>query len=113
MFLWRWFKKLVFLGVLAVGAYIGSGYVQFEGKPLREQIQQFMASDIYKEGMKDMRMWVAAALQLASKKVEEGVTPADQQKLDSIIKADLKTQIESLKNSDALKSLPADASKPK
>lgn len=92
MFLWRWFKRLVFLGMLTGVAYVVSGKVMWHGRPVREQVQTFVQSTQWNEGMKDLRSWLGALLQLAGKKMEEGVTPEDQKKLDQIFQKDLQKQ---------------------
>lgn len=84
MFLWRWFKRLVYFAVFCGLVYIASGYVQWGGEPVRDRVKHFFASTEWQEGQKDLRMWLGAMLQLAGKKIEEGITPADQQKLDAI-----------------------------
>lgn len=94
MFLWRWFKRLVFLAVLAGVAYIAGGYVQWHGRPARDHILAFFQSTQWKEGVKDFRTWAGQLLQLAGKKIEEGVTPEDQKKLDEVFLKDLQRQFE-------------------
>lgn len=98
MFLWRWCKKLIFLGILAAIAYAVSGYVNFHGRPVRQQAQEFFASSLWREGVKDMRTWVAAVLRLATDKVEEGIEPADQEKLKAVIEEDLEARINAIKS---------------
>ncbi|MBI2346523.1 MAG: hypothetical protein HYV03_06540 [Deltaproteobacteria bacterium] len=96
MFLFRWIKRLIFLTLLAGVAYVAGGYISWHGRPARDQVIGFFRSALWKEGVKDMRVWLGALLQTAGKKIEEGVTPEDQRKLDSLIERDLKQQIESL-----------------
>lgn len=97
MFLWRWFKKLVSLAVFLGVVYVGSGFVKYEGKPARQYADEFFRSELWHEGVKDFRTWAAQALRLASSKIEEGITPADQQQLNKVIEDDLQKQIEGAK----------------
>lgn len=89
MFLWRWFKRCVVLAILAGGAYVVGGYVDWHGKPARDRVIGFFRSTQWNEGMKDLRTWLGALLQVAGKKIEEGVTPEDQQKLDQLFVEDM------------------------
>lgn len=97
MFLWRWFKRLVSLAMLAGVLYAASGYIDIHGKPARSYLEGFLRSELWHEGTKDMRTWLAAVLRVASTKIEEGVTPAEQEQLDQLIESDLRKQIEGVK----------------
>jgi hypothetical protein len=101
MFLWRWFKRAVFLVAIGLVGFAVSGYVDIHGKPARIYAQEFFASELWKEGVKDMRTWAASVLRVASHKIEEGVTPEDQAKLKSIIEGDLRNHIEGVKKQSA------------
>lgn len=103
MFLWRWFKRAVFLTIVLGIAYVVGGFVQWGGQPARDRVIAFFKSAEWNEGVKDLRTWFGALLQLAGKKIEEGVTPADQQKLNAIIEQDLKKQLEQIKTEGAEK----------
>lgn len=98
MFLWRWFKRLAFFVLFALIAYVASGKVMWHGRPARDHVITFFQSTQWKEGMKDLRMWLGALLQVAGKKIEEGVTAEDQKKLDLIIEQDLQKHIEGMKS---------------
>lgn len=91
MFIFRWIKNLISLGFFLAALYIGSGFVNYHGRPLRDQAKTFFASDAWKEGVKDMRTWAAALLRLASTKIEEGISADDAQKLNQVIQNDMKT----------------------
>ncbi|MBI2344401.1 MAG: hypothetical protein HYV02_08735 [Deltaproteobacteria bacterium] len=97
MFLWRWFKRLIYLAIFGAILYAASGYIDIHGKPARVYADEFFRSDLWTEGTKDLRTWMAALLRVASKKIEEGVTPEDQEKLNAIIENDLREQIEGVK----------------
>ena len=96
MFLFRWLKRLIFLAMLAGLAYLASGYVPWHGRPAREHVKAFFQSTQWKEGVKDMRTWAGQLLQIAGKKMEEGVTPSDQKKLDEVFIKDLEKQIQGM-----------------
>lgn len=97
MFLWRWFKRGMSLAIFAGVLYAVSGYVDIHGKPARAYVEGFFTSELWQEGTKDMRTWLAAVLRVASTKIEEGVTPAEQEQLDQLIESDLRKQIEGVK----------------
>ncbi len=97
MFLWRWFKRMVTLVMMAAILYAASGYINIHGKPARTYVEGFLKSELWQEGTKDMRTWLAAVLRGASTKIEEGVTPQEQKKLDQLIESDLGKQIETVK----------------
>lgn len=98
MFLFRWLKRLVFLVILAGGLYAASGYVKIHGEPAKVHADRFFKSELWKEGSKDLRTWLASVLKLAGQKVEEGITPAEQNKLNELIESDLKQQIQGIKS---------------
>ena len=98
MFLFRWLKRLVFFAILAGGLYVASGYVKIHGEPARAHADRFFKSELWKEGSKDLRTWLASVLKLAGEKVGEGITPEEQHKLNELIKSDLKSQIQGIKS---------------
>ncbi len=88
MFLFRWIKNLILLGMLAVGVWWASGHFKYQGKTYQEWAIQLYRSPTLKEATKDLRMIFGQLLQGAGKKIQEGVTAEDQKKLDAIIQSD-------------------------
>lgn len=97
MFLWRLVKRLIFWAGFAGALYLASGYVEIHGRPARAHAETFLQSELWHEGVKDMRTWLAAILKVAGEKVEEGITEDDRVQLDQVIEADLESQIRALK----------------
>lgn len=89
MFLFRWIKNLILLGMLAVGLWWASGYFKYQGKTYQEWAIQLYRSPSLIEASKDLRIIFGQFLQGAGKKIQEGVTVEDQKKLDAIIQGDL------------------------
>ena len=93
MFIFRWIRKLIFLAILAGVAYFGSSYVNYHGTPVRKIADDFLHSKEWIEGSKDLRTWLCALLRMAGDKVQEGITPQDEQKLRQVIESDLRKQV--------------------
>lgn len=89
MFLFRWIKNLILLGMLAVGVWWASGHFKYQGKTYQEWAIQIYHSPTWQEATKDFRVWIGQFLQGAGKKIQEGVTAEDQKKLDAIIQGDV------------------------
>lgn len=94
MFLFTWVKRLVFFAMFWGMIYLGSGYVDYHGKPVRSYVDDFFASDLWQEGKTDLLTWAAAVLHFAGDKVQEGITEADMKKLDDLISADMNLEVE-------------------
>lgn len=97
MFLWRLTKRLIFWAGFVGAVYLASGYVNIHGRPARQHAETFLRSELWHEGVKDMRTWLAAILKVAGEKVEEGITEEDRAQLNHVIEADLESQIRALK----------------
>ena len=90
MFLFRWIKNLIVLGMVVVAVWLASGHFRYEGKTYQEWAIQIYRSPSLQEATKDLRMWIGQLLQASGKKIQEGITAEDQKKLDDLIQNDAK-----------------------
>ena len=109
MFLFRWIKNLIVLALLAAALYWASGHFSYQGRTYRDWVTLVYNSPVWQEGSKDFRVWAGQVLQGAGKKLQEGVTPAEQKKLENLIQGDLVKQGQPLP--PAVKSSPIPAKK--
>ncbi len=92
---------MIIMALLVGGLYAASDYVDIHGVPARVKIDTFFHSSLWREGVKDMRTWLAAVLRVAGDKVEEGISSDDEQQLKNVIESDLRKQIEGVKRMSA------------
>lgn len=85
MFIFRWFKKLLIIIGLGTVIYWGVQFVN-TNSPVRERVDKFMQSALWKEGVKDMKSWAGELFQGVGKKIEgEEVTADEKKQLDDIL----------------------------
>ncbi|MDO8526872.1 MAG: hypothetical protein Q7T03_04190 [Deltaproteobacteria bacterium] len=89
MFIWRLFKTFLFLILMALLLFWAATY-KVKGKPLYQTAQQFLSSEGYKEGIKDLRIFVGGFLKSVGEQIQEDVTEEDKKKLDSMIHEQMK-----------------------
>lgn len=97
MFIFRFIKNIIFWAGLLAALYFASAHVEIHGKPARQYADEFFKSDLWHEGVKDMKTWASAIFKAAGEKVEESITPEDQQELNNVIESDLKLQLKQIK----------------
>ena len=89
MFLLRFLKKLLVLALLAFGVYWFASY-KVNGKPLYQTAKGFLASGNYKEGVKDMRVFLGGFLKTMGEQIQEDVTEDERKQLDVVIQKERK-----------------------
>jgi len=85
MFILRGLKKLFFLA-LFVGLVWWAAHYKIQGKPLYKVAGGFIQSGNFKEGWKDIKLFVGGFLKTVGEQIQEDVTEEDRKKLDSMIK---------------------------
>lgn len=89
MFLFRLLKKLLFLVFFGLLVFWAATY-QIGGVPLYQRAKQFFTSEGFKQGVKDIRLFLGGFLKSLGEEIEENVTEEDQKALDSMIQKKIK-----------------------
>ena len=84
MFLLRWAKNLIILVLLIVGVWALMHY-NYKGRPVKQHVQEFLKSEMYQEGIKDIRMLVGGFLETVGEEIQEDVREGDKKKLDRVV----------------------------
>jgi len=99
MFLFRWIKNLVVLILVIAGIFYISEK-QWNGKSAKQYIADIYESGHISEAFKDISTWIGslfkAGKQITSAK-DDSLTDNDREKLEKVIKNELKLNIEKLK----------------
>ena len=85
MFMLRGLKNLILLVVFGALIFWAANY-KVQGRPLYKIAGGFIQSGNFKEGFKDMKMFVGGFLKSVGEEIQENVTKEDQKQLDNLIK---------------------------
>ncbi len=96
MFLFRWFKRLVFV-VLIVAATLYFADYQYKGKTLLEHFHDAQKSGLISEAAQDIKTWFSELFKLGKKAAEDKITTKDKDQLEGVLKNELKDNITKLK----------------
>lgn len=90
MFIFRFIRTI--LWIIGLGTVIYWGWQYFnEDTGLKQQVQDFRKSPVYKEGMKDLKTWAGEAIKGVGEKLEDDdVTAEERRELDKILEQELK-----------------------
>lgn len=103
MFILRGLFKLVFWVVLAV-ALFWVATCKVNGKPFYEVARGFFSSGGYKEGVKDLRIFLGGFLKAVGEQIQEEVSDEDRKKLENLIQQQMKGR-EGEKKNDGYKKM--------
>lgn len=84
MFLFRFFKKLLFLVLFVLLLWWGANY-KVGGKPLYQVVKGFFVSESSQQSYKDLKMLVGGFLKSLGEEIQEDVTKEDQKELEKLI----------------------------
>lgn len=84
MFLFRFFKKLIFLILFAFLVWWGANY-KVNGRPLYQIVKGFVGSENFDQGWKDFKMFSGGLLKSLGEEIQEDVTEADKEELEKMI----------------------------
>lgn len=77
------------MALIGFGFYWIANY-KVNGKPLYQTAKGFLASGNYKEGIKDMRVFLGGFLKTMGEQIQEDVTEDEKKQLDSMIQKEMK-----------------------
>lgn len=82
------FKLIKWLILIAIvgGVVLWFTDVQVRGRTLKDRVQEFQKTQLYQEGMKDLRAIVGEALKALGEEVSGEVTDDERKQLENVIK---------------------------
>ena len=89
MFLLRFLKNILVLALIVFGVYWAANY-KVDGKPFYQVVRGAFASGSYKEGVKDIRVFLGGFLKTMGEQIQEDVTEDERKQLDSMIQKEMK-----------------------
>jgi hypothetical protein len=88
MFIFRWIKRILFLGLLIfAGWYLYTNTSL--GPKVRQYYNHFTGSDVIKEGSRDIRTWAGELLKGAGENLQDGITDEDRSELNKLFEEKL------------------------
>lgn len=88
MFIFRWLKKLLILALIVLALAWLADHTSF-GRNAKKRVVGFFKSELFSEGIKDLKVLTGEALKGVGDKLQEDVTPKEQKELDSLFQKKL------------------------
>jgi len=86
--MWKLIKLLILMAII-VGVVLWFTDIQVRGRTLKERVNEFKKTELYQEGIKDIRAIVGESLKALGEEISGEVTDDERKQLEGVIKQEM------------------------